>query len=143
MKKEYSHYLVPGIIVVGMVLRLPFTSIPPIISNIAKAQHVPVGQLGILTTIPLLAFALFSSIAPKVAQKLGLERAFSLMLCVMIVGSVLRIIDTTFLYIGTLIVGTVNAKGNPIKALIPANIPATAVDIPVCTAIVGPQAINI
>ncbi len=105
MKKEYSHYLVPGIIVVGMVLRLPFTSIPPIISNIAKAQHVPVGQLGILTTIPLLAFALFSSIAPKVAQKLGLERAFSLMLCVMIVGSVLRIIDTTFLYIGTLIVG--------------------------------------
>lgn len=105
MKKEYSHYLVPGIIVVGMVLRLPFTSIPPIISNIAKAQHVPIGQLGILTTIPLLAFALFSSIAPKVAQKLGLERAFSLMLCVMIVGSVLRIIDTTFLYIGTLIVG--------------------------------------
>lgn len=105
MKKEYSHYLIPGIIVIGVVLRVPFTSIPPIISHIAKAQHVQIGQLGMLTTMPLLAFALFSSLAPKVAQKLGLERAFSLMLCVMIFGSALRIIDTTFLYIGTLIIG--------------------------------------
>ena len=37
MNKKHSKYLIPGIIVIGMVLRLPFTSIPPIINNIAEA----------------------------------------------------------------------------------------------------------
>ena len=59
MNKEHSKFLILGIIVVGMVLRLPFTSIPPILGSIAKSQHVSVGQLGMLTTIPLIAFALF------------------------------------------------------------------------------------
>ena len=105
MLKKHSKFLIPGIIVIGMVLRIPFTSIPPIISHIAKTQYVPVGQLGILTTIPLIAFAIFSSIAPKTAEKLGLERTFAVMLIVMVVGSWIRIINTPLLYIGTLLIG--------------------------------------
>ena len=105
MIKQHSKFLIPGIIVVGMVLRIPFTSIPPIIANIARSQHVPVGQLGILTTIPLIAFAIFSSIAPKTAQKFGLERAFAAMLIVIMVGSLIRVINTPMLYIGTLLIG--------------------------------------
>lgn len=86
--KNHSKFLVPGIIVVGMVLRLPFTSIPPILGNIARSLHVPVSSLGILTTIPLLAFAIFSVFAPKVAQKLGLERlSYSCLDCLLLVRS--------------------------------------------------------
>jgi len=105
MNKEHSKFLILGIIVVGMVLRLPFTSIPPILGSIAKSQHVSVGQLGMLTTIPLIAFAIFSSLAPKTAQKFGLERAFALMLGLMIIGSIVRVINTPFLYFGTLLIG--------------------------------------
>ncbi len=105
MNRQYSKFLIPGIIVVGMVLRLPFTSIPPIISDIAKSQHVSVEQLGILTTVPLIAFAVFSSIVPKIAEKLGLERAFALMLLLMTIGSLMRIVNTPFLYFGTLLIG--------------------------------------
>lgn len=105
MIRKHSKFLIPGIIVVGMVLRIPFTSIPPIIADIAKTQHVPVGQLGILTTIPLIAFAIFSSIAPKVAQRLGLERAFAGVLILMMVGSIVRVINTPLLYVGTLLIG--------------------------------------
>ena len=36
MLKKHSKFLIPGIIVIGMVLRIPFTSIPPIISHIAE-----------------------------------------------------------------------------------------------------------
>lgn len=103
--KNHSKFLIPGIIVVGMILRLPFTAMPPILSSISKSEGVPVGQLGMLTTIPLIAFALFSSTAPKVAQKIGLERAFALMLMLLIVGSGIRVVNTTFLYIGTMLIG--------------------------------------
>lgn len=110
--KNHSKFLVPGIIVVGMVLRLPFTSIPPILGNIARSLHVPVSSLGILTTIPLLAFAIFSVFAPKVAQKLGLERAFTLMLGLLIIGSFIRILNTPLLYIGTACIGVAIAHMN-------------------------------
>ena len=110
--KSHSKFLVPGIIVVGMVLRLPFTSIPPILGNIARSLHVPVSSLGILTTIPLLAFAIFSVLAPKVAQKLGLERAFTLMLGLLIIGSFIRILNTPLLYIGTACIGVAIAHMN-------------------------------
>lgn len=61
--------------------------------------------MGLLTTIPLIAFAAFSSLAPKTAQKFGLERAFALMLGLMIIGSSIRVINTPLLYIGTLLIG--------------------------------------
>ncbi|WP_284295536.1 CynX/NimT family MFS transporter [Leuconostoc litchii] len=110
--KSHSKFLVPGIIVVGMVLRLPFTSIPPIMGTIARDLHVPVASLGTLTTIPLLSFAVFSVFAPRVAQKLGLERAFTFMLGLLIIGSFIRILNTPFLYIGTIFVGIAIAHMN-------------------------------
>ncbi|AEJ31188.1 hypothetical protein LGMK_05650 [Leuconostoc sp. C2] len=105
MNKQHSKFLIPGIIMIGMVLRLPFTSIPPILDTIAKSQHIPVGQLGILTTIPLLSFALFSSFAPQTAKKFGLERTFTFMLMLVVIGSLMRVINTPFLYLGTLLIG--------------------------------------
>ena len=105
MNKKYSRFLVPGIIVVGIALRVPFTAIPPILNNIAKSQSISVGQLGLLTTIPLIAFAIFSSFAPKIAHKFGLERAFSWVLGVTIIGSIVRVINTPMLYFGTLLIG--------------------------------------
>ena len=38
----------------GLILRVPFTSIPPILTDIARGLHISVSSLGILTTIPLL-----------------------------------------------------------------------------------------
>ena len=110
--KVHSKFLIPGIVAVGMVLRLPFTSMPPILSDIAHSLHVPVASLGTLTTIPLIAFAIFSVFAPKVAQKLGLEHAFTLMLGILIIGSFIRVLGAPFLYIGTALVGIAIAHMN-------------------------------
>lgn len=49
----------------GMILRVPFTSIPPILTDIAHGLHISVSSLEILTTNPLLMFAIFSPIAPR------------------------------------------------------------------------------
>ena len=64
-EQQKSPLLVPGIVMMGMILRIPFTSIPPVISDVAKGLGVSVSSLGILTTIPLLSFAIVSPFAPK------------------------------------------------------------------------------
>ena len=100
-----SKFLIPGIILIATMLRIPFTAIPPILTEIAKGLHVSVSSLGTLTAIPLLMFALVSSFAPKFAQKLGIEKAFGLVLFFMMLGSYLRILNVTLLYVGTALIG--------------------------------------
>ena len=89
----------------GLILRVPFTSIPPILTDIARGLHISVSSLGILTTIPLLMFAIFSPIAPWIAQKFGIARTFAGVLILLIIGSLLRIVNVPFLFIGTALIG--------------------------------------
>ena len=103
--KNQSPFLVPGIVMMGMILRIPFTSIPPVISEVAKGLGVSVSSLGILTTIPLLSFAIISPLAPKSGQKWGIEKSFAIFVLLMAVGSLLRIISMPFLFLGTVLIG--------------------------------------
>lgn len=105
MKKQSSWFVSLGIVVIGLILRIPFTTIPTVLSTIAADLNVSVSSLGMVTTIPLLMFALCSSLAPSVARKVGLERLFALILLVMTLGSAMRIINLPFLYLGTLLIG--------------------------------------
>lgn len=93
---KHSAFLLPGIILLGAVLRIPITSIPPVLSEIAHGLHIPVASLGILTTLPLLAFAIFSPIAPMIARKFGIEATFIGVLILMFIGSIIRVISTPF-----------------------------------------------
>lgn len=103
--KNQSPFLVPRIVMMGMILRIPFTSIPPVISEVAKGLGVSVSSLGILTTIPLLSFAIISPSAPKFGQKWGIEKSFAIFVLLMAVGSLLRIISMPFLFLGTVLIG--------------------------------------
>lgn len=103
--KNQSPFLVPGIVMMGMILRIPFTSIPPVISEVSKGLGVSVSSLGILTTIPLLSFAIISPLAPKFGQKWGIEKSFAIFVLLMAVGSLLRIISMPFLFLGTVLIG--------------------------------------
>ncbi|SNF92070.1 cyanate permease [Streptococcus pneumoniae] len=59
MKKQ-SLFFVPGIILIGVSLRTPFTVLPIILGNISQGLEVEVSSLGVLTSLPLLMFTLFS-----------------------------------------------------------------------------------
>lgn len=123
-KNNHSIFLIPGIFLLGAVLRIPITSIPPILNQIASSLHIPVASLGILTTLPLLAFAFFSPFAPIIARKLGTEVTFAFVLALMLIGSIIRIFSTPLLFIGTLLVGVAIAQLNVLlPSLIMANFP--------------------
>ena len=83
MKKQHSIFLLPGIIMVGVALRTPFTTLPTVLTDIANGLHVSVNSLGLLTSLPLIMFALCSSFSARLASKIGLERLFTLVLAVL------------------------------------------------------------
>ena len=89
----------------GAVMRVPFTAIPAVLTDIAAGLGVSVSDLGILTSLPLIMFALCSSLAPGWAARLGLEQRLGLALIVMTFGSLVRIVGVPGLYLGTLLIG--------------------------------------
>ena len=105
MKRKNPAVFILGIMMIGAVLRVPFTAIPPILQEIANEFAIPISSLGILTTLPLLMFALVSPFATRLAQIFGLEKLFALALMLMLLGSTIRIYSLTLLFVGTLIIG--------------------------------------
>ena len=104
MKKQ-SLFFILGIVLIGTVLRSPFTALPTILGDIAQGLGVEVSSLGILTSLPLLMFAIFCAFPSRLAQKIGLEHLFTYCLLLLTIGSVIRIFNLPFLYLGTLIIG--------------------------------------
>ena len=122
--KKRSLFFVLGIVLIGTVLRSPFTALPTILGDIAQGLGVEVSSLGILTSLPLLMFALFSAFASRLAQKIGLEHLFTYCLLLLTVGSVIRIFNLPLLYLGTLIIGASIAIFNVLlPSMIQANQP--------------------
>ena len=123
MKKQ-SLFFVLGIVLIGTVLRSPFTALPTILGDIAQGLGVEVSSLGILTSLPLLMFALLSAFMSRLAQKIGLEHLFTYCLLLLTIGSVIRIFNLPLLYLGTLIIGASIAIFNVLlPSMIQANQP--------------------
>ncbi len=108
----------------GVVMRAPFTALPAILTDVAAGLGVEVSSLGILTSIPLIMFALCSSLAPRLAAKFGMEKLMALVLLVMVLGSGMRVLNLPALYIGTMLVGATIAFINVLlPSLVTANFP--------------------
>lgn len=123
MKKQ-SLFFVPGIILIGVSLRTPFTVLPIILGNISQGLEVEVSSLGVLTSLPLLMFTLFSPFSTQLAQKIGLEHLSTYSLFFLTIGSLIRLINLPLLYLGTLMVGASVAVINVLlPSLIQANQP--------------------
>ncbi|HGZ0258924.1 TPA: CynX/NimT family MFS transporter [Streptococcus pneumoniae] len=123
MKKQ-SLFFVPGIILIGVSLRTPFTVLPIILGNISQGLEVEVSSLGVLTSLPILMFTLFSPFSTQLAQKIGLEHLFTYSLFFLTIGSLIRLINLPLLYLGTLMVGASVAVINVLlPSLIQANQP--------------------
>ena len=123
MKKQ-SLFFVPGIILIGVSLRAPFTVLPIILGDISQGLGVEVSSLGVLTSLPLLMFALFSLLSTRLAQKIGLEHLFTYSLFFLTIGSLMRLVNLPLLYLGTLMVGASIAVINVLlPSLIQANQP--------------------
>lgn len=112
-KNQSTTLLTWGILLVGANLRLPITMIPPLLPTIERTLGLPASMAGMLTTIPLLMFALASPLIAKMGNRRGNEWSLLIALIILLLGSLLRIIPSLIaLVIGTLLIGFGISGGN-------------------------------
>lgn len=117
--------LIIGVILVGANLRVPLTSAGALVSFIRDDFGISNALAGAITTLPLIAFALLSPFAPKIANKIGMERTIAISLALLIIGILIRSAGAIeLLFTGTLLVGLGIAVGNVlIPGIIKMNFP--------------------
>lgn len=67
--------LLVGIVLVGLNLRLAVTSVSPVLGQIRTSLGLSYATVSLLTTIPTLCIGIFAFAAPRIARRLGRERA--------------------------------------------------------------------
>ena len=123
-----SFLFVLGILLLAANLRPALTGVAPLIGEIRADTGISNGAAGLLTTLPLLAFALLSPVAPRVARRFGLEGVLLASLLVLAAGILLRWVGSVAaLFLGTAILGSAIAFGNVLlPGLVKREFPAKA-----------------
>ncbi|MFC6261108.1 MFS transporter [Levilactobacillus fujinensis] len=116
--QPHRQWFLFSMMMIAANLRLPITFIPPLLTHIEKTFALTSSMAGLLTSIPLITFAIFSPIIVRLAQHWGNELTVFLLFILLIVGSYLRIIPTVpALFVGTFLIGIGIDSGN---VLVPA-----------------------
>ncbi|MEJ1166357.1 MFS transporter [Variovorax sp. CCNWLW186] len=105
--------LIAGILLIAASLRAPITALGPLLEPVRESFALNASQAGLLTTLPLLAFALVSPLAAPIAHRFGLERVLFASLVLLVAGIAVRSGGTaSALYAGTCVIGGAIAIAN-------------------------------
>jgi len=102
----YKVILVAGIVTVAFNLRPAITSVGPLMGIIRDDIGLSNWNVALLTSLPLIAFAIMSPIIPKFGYRYTNEKALLYGLFILLFGIGLRSISNIFLlFLGTFIIG--------------------------------------
>lgn len=111
-----------SIILAAFCLRIIITGVGPLLPEITANLGLTGRSSGLLTMLPLLAFAVVSPLAGKIGRRQGEGKTILIGLCLILLGTVLRsTLGVPGLFLGTAIVGIGTALGN---VLLPAVVKA-------------------
>ncbi|MFB1050293.1 CynX/NimT family MFS transporter [Paraliobacillus sp. JSM ZJ581] len=109
MSKRFSTkniLFVIGIIFVAFNLRPAITSVGPLVGTIRDQMGLANWNVGLITSLPLLSFAIMSPLAPKLRNRVGNELSVLIGLILLFLGIITRIIPHSIpLYAGTTFIG--------------------------------------
>src|SRR5262249_31929313 len=89
-----------GLVLLSFNLRPAAVSVGPVLEEVRDALGMSGPEAGLLTALPVLAFAVFGALAPTFARAVGLHRAAAVSLVAVVLGLGGRAAaheDTTFL----------------------------------------------
>ncbi|WP_299996398.1 CynX/NimT family MFS transporter [uncultured Cedecea sp.] len=111
--KTHRLVMLAGILMIASTLRAPFTGIAPLLDMVRDSFSLTTAQIGLLTTIPLLAFALVSPFVAGISRRFGSEWTLFAAMIMICLGIAIRSGgDPVWLYFGTAIIGCGIAIGN-------------------------------
>ncbi|ASK64387.1 MFS transporter [Virgibacillus phasianinus] len=110
MKKDSTRFyrvlLVIGIIFVAFNLRPAITSVGPVIGIIRDDIGLSNWSVGLLTSLPLIAFACMSPLAPRLGNRYSNERTLLMGLILLFIGLMIRSASVLILlFAGTIFIG--------------------------------------
>ena len=109
--------LVVAVLLVALNLRIAVTSLGALLDHLGDQGVSPTTQ-GVLTSLPVLCFAIVGATAMAVTRRIGVDRGLGLALLALTAGLVLRVLDgTPALLVGTFVACSGIALAN---VLIPA-----------------------
>ncbi len=109
----YTFLLLVSILLIAATLRSPMTSFGPLIPFIREDLGISNVTIGLVNTLPLLMFGLFSPLVPRISRKTGMEFMLLFAMIVLTIGIVFRSLGyTPLLLVGTLFLGLGIAVGN-------------------------------
>lgn len=94
-------------------LRPAIVAVSPLLSEIRADTGLTASAAGLLTTVPVLCFGLFSVVVPGLARRFGLEPVLVGAMLLLVAGFALRLLHGLVpLFAGTALVGVAIAIGN-------------------------------
>lgn len=102
-----------SVIFLAANLRAPITSVGPLVPFIREDLGLSNTAAGILTTVPLLAFAVLSPFASRLARAFGMEIVLFVSLLFLLAGHIFRPLGgVSLVFIGTILIGAAIAVDN-------------------------------
>ena len=100
-------------IAVALNLRPAIVAVSPLLDTIREDTGLSAPLAGLLTTLPLICFGIFSPVAPRLAKRIGLEWAVGASLVLLVIGILMRLVTpVTALYAGSIVAGAAIAIAN-------------------------------
>jgi CP family cyanate transporter-like MFS transporter len=98
-------YFLPAaaLVLAALCLRGPFAAVGPLVRELSDELALSTGALAVVTSLPLVCFALLSPFAPAVAARLGVQRAVLAGLVVLAIGITVRLGGGVGLFAGTVL----------------------------------------
>lgn len=113
MKRFTKILLIFGVILIAFNLRPAITAVGPLIGLIDQDLQLPGWSLGLLTSLPLIGFAVISPVAPVLGRKYSNEMVVIWGMVLLAIGIVIRSIPmAVFLFAGTALIGIGIAVAN-------------------------------
>lgn len=105
-KRPHRILLVIAIIFIAFNLRPAITSVGPIIDLLRESLSLSNFSIGILTSLPLIAFGIMSPLVPRISMKYTNETTLIGGMVLLVIGLIIRSIPfVPLLFIGTILIG--------------------------------------
>jgi CP family cyanate transporter-like MFS transporter len=106
VRTSRSGLLLAGILLIAANLRAAITSVGPVVEDIRADLSIGGATASVLISLPLVAFAVVSPLAPALARRIGIERALGVALVLLAAATVVRSLPSVVaLWTGTAFLG--------------------------------------
>jgi MFS transporter, CP family, cyanate transporter len=82
--------LVAGLVLTGLSMRTAVTSVGAALDELQRGLHIGSGMAGVVTTLPVICFAVLGAVTPRLAHGFGSHRLLVVSMTAMTIGLLLR-----------------------------------------------------